>query len=162
MLSSQGVYAHAAKNPIPSRSARLSGQLVCSMTSVRTRPPSVRPISSRRLPADALRGLRTRTWELRGIWRASCVAMPRPELVDSCLRRKQLVDEIGHARSMTSAWDVPMRRFRTTSIDSAKTGLRGRPSKHDPAWKHIRELHRIFPTVVALRHGKSKAIDFIR
>jgi len=53
------------------------GSIVCSMTSVRTRPPSVRPMSSRRLPAEALRGLRTRTWGLRGIWRASCVAMPR-------------------------------------------------------------------------------------
>ena len=48
-----------------------------------------------------------------------------PELVDSRLRRKQLIDEIGHARSMTSAWDVPVRRFRTTSIDPAKTEREG-------------------------------------
>ncbi len=50
-----------AEESQPVTISQVVGSTVCSITSVSTRPPSVRPISSRRLPGDASWGLRTTT-----------------------------------------------------------------------------------------------------
>lgn len=75
------------------------------------------------------------------------------KLVESNLRGKQLVDDIRHPASMTNAGDIPVMRVRKTPRSSDETGLTGRLSKHDPAWKHIAELHarRFAPAVEKVR-----------
>jgi hypothetical protein len=65
--------------------SQVLGSIVCSITSVSARPPSVRPTRSRRLAVLPSCGLRTVTWALRGSCRASPIEIPRAPRVNLAL-----------------------------------------------------------------------------
>jgi hypothetical protein len=96
------------------------GSTVSSITSVRTRFASLRPITSLRVlgwaPLRATAPVPNNHLEVPDrLLRLGNGDTTSPKLVEGGLRGEQLIDGVGHPLSMIDAWDIPASQVRTTA-----------------------------------------------